>query len=65
MPPSLPRNSSTTMDLIDAAINEIESYELGEKFLYTQITTKHGVVRSTLAQRHKGQTSLEQVKNVN
>jgi IS30 family transposase len=53
------------MDPINAAIDEIESRAPGEKFSYTQIAAKHGVVRSTLARRHKGQTSSEQDKKVN
>jgi transposase-like protein len=45
------------MDPIQAAIDEIESQEPGEKFTYTEIATKYGVDRSTLSRRHRGVTA--------
>lgn len=40
------------MDPIEAAIEAIESLDLGEPFSYTKIAAKFGVVRSTLTRRH-------------
>ncbi|KAL5400226.1 hypothetical protein PMIN03_013118 [Paraphaeosphaeria minitans] len=45
------------MDLIQAAIDEIESRESGEEFLYTEVATKYGINRSTLSRRHRGITA--------
>ena len=42
------------MNPIDKAIEELNSYELGEKPSYTKVAEKYGVSRSTLARRHKG-----------
>lgn len=53
------------MDPIQAAIEDIENLEPGEQFSYTKIAAKYGVVRSTLTQRHQGQTSSERDKNFN
>ncbi|KAF1954869.1 hypothetical protein CC80DRAFT_448593, partial [Byssothecium circinans] len=44
------------MDLINAAIEEINSLESGETFSYKEIAKKHGVVRSTLTRRHQAIT---------
>ena len=45
------------MDLIQAAINEIESREQGEDFSYTEVATRYGINRSTLSRRHRGVTT--------
>ncbi|KAF1935979.1 hypothetical protein EJ02DRAFT_482733, partial [Clathrospora elynae] len=42
------------MDPIQKAIEEIESRKLGEEFSYKKVAEKHGLNRTTLAQRHKG-----------
>jgi hypothetical protein len=53
------------MDPIQAAIEEIESLELGEHFTYTAIAAKYNVVRSTLTRRHQGLATTASVKNFN
>jgi hypothetical protein len=42
------------MDLIQAAIEELESHELGDRLSYTKLAAKYNVDRSTLSQRHQG-----------
>jgi hypothetical protein len=43
IPYSSTRYSSTNMDPLQAALDEIESRELGVKFCYTEIAARHGV----------------------
>ncbi|EOA81764.1 uncharacterized protein SETTUDRAFT_24157 [Exserohilum turcica Et28A] len=52
------------MDLIQEAIAEIESRELGDKFSYQAIAKKHGVARMTLMRRHRGETEAYGVRNL-
>ena len=52
------------MDLIQEAIEEIESREPGEHFSYQQLANKYGVNRCTLARRHKGLTEAYGVKHL-
>ena len=42
------------MDLIEAAIEAIESLKPREHFTYSQIAKIFSVVRTTLSQRHRG-----------
>jgi hypothetical protein len=54
------RDNSTTMALIDDAIEDYKSQEPGEQLLYTKVAEKHGIPRCTLARRCKGsQVSME------
>jgi AraC-like DNA-binding protein len=52
------RHNSTTMDLIQEAIEDIKSREDGASFSYREVAKRFGVSRSTLARRHKDQTCL-------
>ena len=52
------------MDPIQEAIEEIESREPGEHFLYQQLAKKYSVNRCTLARRHKGLTEAYSVKHL-
>jgi hypothetical protein len=45
------------MSPIEAALAAIEALEPGEKLSYTKIAREHGVHRSTLSRRHRGQTA--------
>ncbi|KAH5101982.1 hypothetical protein HBH71_224410 [Parastagonospora nodorum] len=42
------------MDPIQAAIEDIESREPGERFTYTEVAAKHNIDRTTLSRRHRG-----------
>jgi len=42
------------MDPIQAAIEELESHELGDRLSYTKLAAKYNVDRSTLSRRHQG-----------
>ncbi|KAH5390817.1 hypothetical protein HBI32_241910 [Parastagonospora nodorum] len=42
------------MDPIQAAIEDIESREPGERFTYTEVAAKHNINRTTLSRRHRG-----------
>ncbi|KAF1957470.1 hypothetical protein CC80DRAFT_410863 [Byssothecium circinans] len=53
------------MDPINAAIEEINSLELGETFSYKEIAKKHSVVRSTLTRRHQAITVPHTLKIAN
>jgi hypothetical protein len=52
------------MSPIDAAIEEIKSLALGEKFLYRKIAEKYSVKQTTLARRHQAKNQPHSVKNV-
>jgi phage baseplate assembly protein gpV len=52
--PTLTRHRSTAMAPIDSALTEIESFEDGEHFTYTEIANRFNVLRTTLTRRHKG-----------
>ena len=56
-------SNSTNMDLILAAIEYIESRELGEDISYTQVASQYGVNRSTLSRRHRRVTEPRNVKD--
>jgi hypothetical protein len=63
--PTLTRDNSTTMALIDDAIEDYKSQELGEQLSYTKVAEKHGVLRCTLARRCKGSQALIEAYNLN
>jgi hypothetical protein len=46
--------NSTTMDLIQEAIEYLESREAGDKSLYREVAKMFGVDQMTLSQRHRG-----------
>jgi hypothetical protein len=52
--PSSMRHSSTTMDPIQKAIEDIESREEGASFTYHEVGKGLGCNRTTLSQRHQG-----------
>jgi hypothetical protein len=48
------RDNLTTIALINDAIKDYKSQELGEQLLYTKVAEKHGIPQCTLARRCKG-----------
>lgn len=58
-------NSTTTMTGIDEALAECDTYGSSEKIPWSEIATKHGVVRSTLTRRYKGETQPHASKIIN
>ncbi|KAF2001281.1 hypothetical protein P154DRAFT_433275 [Amniculicola lignicola CBS 123094] len=46
------------MSSIEATLAAIESLEPGEKLMYTQIAREYSIKPITLAQRHKGVSTL-------
>jgi hypothetical protein len=48
------RYNSINMDPIQAAIEELKSYELGDRLSYTKLAAKYDIDRSTLSRRHQG-----------
>jgi hypothetical protein len=52
------------MSPIDAAIKEIKSLVLGEKFSYRKMAEKYGVERTTLSRRHQAKNQPRSVKNL-
>jgi hypothetical protein len=57
-------SNSTNMDPILAAIDYIESRELGENISYTQVTSQYSVNRSTLSRRHRRVMEPRNVKDL-
>lgn len=53
------------MDLIEAAIDWIDSLDPGEKFVYKEIADRFGVDRSTLSRRHRRVTRARAIANRN
>jgi hypothetical protein len=46
--------NSINMNPIQAAIEELESHELGNRLSYTKLAAKYNINWSTLSQRHQG-----------
>jgi transposase-like protein len=46
------------MSSVEAALAAVESLKPGEKLVYARIARKYGVEPTTLAQRHKGASTL-------
>lgn len=52
------------MKPIEAALKDLEALKPDEQFSYTEIAKKHGVLRSTLSQRHRAETQPHTAKAV-
>jgi transposase-like protein len=50
------------MDLIQEAIEDVESRKPGDKFSYGEVARKFGVNQTTLSRRHQGQQRTSATK---
>ncbi len=59
-----PRDISTTIDPIKAAIEYLDSLESGAAFSYTKVAEQFDTKRSTLSRRHQGISAPRKTQNL-